>query len=133
MPYLDVSEVLVDPELCDRVRVLRYAETISERGRVTSTPEVIEPVIGVMNSAGPNDLMRLPEDQKMGRVMSFITKFRLRGPSPGYQPDHIVWQGTTYIVLSIDPYAQYGAGFVQAIIGSTDIIDPPTPEEDEDE
>lgn len=128
MPYLDVSSVLSDPMIADRVKVTRQKEVVGTNGRVSIVPEVFPIVVGVMTSAGPNDLERVPEAQRMGRVMSFVTKFRLRGPSPGYQPDTIDWAGDTYLVVTVDPYPRYGAGFVQSIIASTDIIDKPTPE-----
>ncbi len=61
-----------------------------------------------------------------------VTKFRLRGPTPGYQPDIIVWYGNEFIVKQLDPYPQYGQGFMQAIVGSVKHIDaaflPPVPD-----
>lgn len=127
MALLDVSEILVDPDLADRFTVKRRTEVIDDFGRASTTDETFEGVIGVVTSANPNDLMRLPEAQRMDRNFCIVTKFRLIGPAPGKQPDTILWYGSTLVVKDIQPYPQYGAGFIQAIAGSMDIIDPVTP------
>lgn len=127
MPGLDVSEALTDPFFMDTFTVNRCAETISSKGRSVITRTPILDVGGVVCVAHGNDLERLPESQRMGRNLSIVTKFPLIGPAPGKQPDEIIWRGGTYLIKSLDPYPQYGAGFVQAIAGSTDVIDTPTP------
>lgn len=126
MPYLNPSFILLDPMIASRIKVLRYSEVVNAYGRSVETPpEEFYPVIGVLTMAGPNDLERLDDSQRMGRVISFVTKFGLRGPSSGGQPDRIVWEGNEYLVHSLDPYPQYGSGFVQALAGSMDIMDTP--------
>lgn len=127
MAFLDVSDVLLDPELTDTFTVVRRAESVNAQGRSVVAPENID-AFGVITVTGNNDLMRLPEEQRMGRHLSIVTKFRLRGPAPGFQPDALLWGGDTFVVQAIDPYPQYGAGFVQAICGSMDAIDQPTAE-----
>ncbi len=127
MAYLDVSEALTDPMLSDLFNVIRRPETIV-KGRSTVNPVTIPNVSGVVAAAHGNDLDRLDDNQRMGRNLTIVTRFRLRGPTPGYQPDLIVWKGDQYLVKLVDPYPQYGAGFVQAIVGSVDSIDQPVPE-----
>lgn len=126
MSQMDVTAALLDPYIADRFTVKRRAETISDKGRTQmATTNLL--AVGVIASAGPNDLMRLDDSQRMGRVLSVVTRFRLIGPAPGKQPDIISWQGDDYIVITVDPYPQYGQGFVQAIIGSVNVTDQPTP------
>ena len=125
MPDLDVSDVLLDPTLADRFIVKRRPATTNEHGRVVTTPEIIPKVIGVVTAASPTDLDRLDDNQRMGRNLSVVTKFRLRGPATGYQPDIVVWYGNEYVVKDIQPYPQYGVGFIQAIVGSMDSMDNP--------
>lgn len=132
MPDLDVSEALTDPMLTDSFDVLRRKEVLDAHGRVT-TPQnqSFAGQYGVISAASPNDLERLEDSQRMGRNLSLITNFRLQGPAEvsgtEYQPDVVVWGGDQYVVKHIDPYSRYGAGFIQAIIGSMDIIDQPPP------
>lgn len=124
MPHLDVTEILSCPDLADRFDVRRRTETVNDFGESIKGSEVLRNKIGVITSAGANDLQRLPEDQRMGRIMSLITRFPLRGPAPGFQPDEILWTGSTYVVVWVDPYTRYGRGFVQTLICSKDSVDP---------
>lgn len=127
MPTLDVSEVLTDPMLAEKVTVIRRVQAISDKGRTVVTPTEHKNVVAVVTAAHPNDLERLDDNQRTGRHLSVITKFALRATSPGYQPDIVVWRGDSYLVKALDPYPQYGAGFVQAIVGSLDSQDRPVP------
>lgn len=127
MPDLDVSEILTDPDLASSFDVVRRVEGIDSHGRSVLVPTTTEGVLGVVCAASGNDLDRLDDSQRMGRNFSVVTKFRLQGPSPNQQPDAVVYQGDTYVVKLVEPYNQYGAGFVQAIIGSMDIIDQAIP------
>lgn len=132
MPDLDVSEALTDPMLTDSFDVLRRKEVLDTHGRVTTPANSSFPgQYGVLSAASPNDLERLEDSQRMGRNMSLITTFKLQGPAEvsgtEYQPDIVVWGGDQFVVKHVDPYSRYGAGFIQAIIGSMDIIDQPPP------
>lgn len=122
MPYINITEALLSPMLADAFTVVRRSAYVNDKGRSVVSAQNIA-VRGVVNSAGPNDLVRVPEEQHMGRVLSIVSKFPLRGPAPGFQPDVILWHGDTFVVIVVDPYPQYGPGFSQAIVSSTDSID----------
>lgn len=121
---ISVREVLLDPDITDLILVSRRRETVSmSTGRSEIVVEKEFPnTQAVVCAASPNDLERLDDSQRMGRNLSIVTTFPLRGPSPGYQPDLISWHGDLFIVKLVDPYPQYGE-FVQAIAGSIDSID----------
>lgn len=128
MPFLDVSDVLLDPDFASRFDIKRRAETVGSNGRPVVTETLIKKQVGVFTVASPNDLDRLSEEDRMGRNFVLVTKARLLGPSQSaagvkYKPDLVVWQGNSYIVKTMEPYTQYGAGFVQAIVGSIDMLD----------
>lgn len=127
MPYIDISAALLSPAMADRFTVMRRTETINDHGRAVIVPTPHANVIGVVTASSKNDLERLDDNQRMGRHLTVVTKFRLRGPSPGFQPDIIVWNGDSYVVELMDPYPQFGQGFVQAIVGSMDHVDLPVP------
>lgn len=132
MATLDVSSVLLDPDIASRFAVKRRIETVSNVGRSQSAVTTIPGVVGVVCAASPNDLDRLPEEDRMGRHITVVTKFRLYGPSKDaagtrYKPDIVSWQGDDFVVKDLAPYPQYGSGFVQAICGSVDMIDMVTP------
>lgn len=126
MPFLDVSSVLLDPDFADRFTVIRRVESVSDYGRrVLSLTNL--PAVGVVTMASPDDLKRVPEGQTFDRTLSIVSKFPFFGASVGYQPDLVLWYGDLYIVVALDPYPQFGAGFSQVIVGSIDLQDLPIP------
>lgn len=127
MALLDVSEVLTDPDLADSFIVNRRAESVNQNGRMTMNVQPFE-AVGVVCAASPNDLKRLPEDQRTQRAISVTTTFRLRASAPGYQPDLVLWDGNFFIVADLQPYTNYGAGFVQAICIAQEHQDQPPSE-----
>lgn len=135
MPFLDVSSVLLDPQFADTYSVTRREQTVGNDGLVATSNTTVNNIVGVFTMASPNDLERLDDHQRMGRVMSLITQYRLRGPSltgsKQWQPDIITFLGDTFVVSTVEPYTRYGAGFVQAIITSIDAIDPAPGAEEE--
>ncbi len=126
---MDMSDALVDPDMLDKFTVVRRPEVIApSTGRSTvPAPQTFANVRGVVASASGNDLQRLDDADRIGRNLSVITRFALRGPSKDaagqvYKPDTIQWRGGNYVVKHIDPYPQFGRGFVQAICGETDLV-----------
>jgi len=123
MAFIDMTEVVTDPMLASSFTVKRRFESVDAHGRSVQATKLIPDVIGVVTSAGRNDLERLPEDQRMGRNFVVVTNFKLRGPAVGFQPDVVVWLGSDCVVKQLDPYPQFGQGFMQAIIGSMENMD----------
>ena len=123
---IDVSDAF-DTDITDQFTVMRRVQTIdSTTGRSGISVEgTFENVDGVVTISNPDDLERLDDSQRMGRNITIVTSFMLRGPAPGYQPDIVQWQGDNYLVKAVDPYPHAGDGFVQAIAGSVDSIDQP--------
>jgi hypothetical protein len=125
MPTLDVSEAF-DISFMDDFTVLRRVETINQRGRLVYGEQRFG-ATGVVVPTSPNDLQRLPDYQYMNKAISIYTQCQLQGPSPGYQPDEILWHGSQYIVRAVDDYAGYGRGFLMCICLSIDHVDPAPP------
>lgn len=127
MPDLDVSFVLDDGMFSDGFTVTRRTDTIDAKGRTHSTDTLIPDLYGVVTMESPADLMRADSSQMMPRKIFVASRFRLRGPSTGYQPDVINWNGGNYTVVNVLPYTRYGEGFVEVIAESMVAIDaPPT-------
>ena len=124
--FIDVSEVLLSPDMADSFQVTRRPEVVVA-GRSTVPNPVTTDQIGVVTMASPNDLLRLEDNDRMDRTISIVTKARLQGPAQvagtNFKPDLVVWRGDTYVVKSCEPYPQFGAGFVQALAGSWDSVD----------
>lgn len=129
MPLLDVSEVIDDPDFADTFEVIRRVETVNSFGESTVVEDSTEGVSGVVCMASPEDLERLAEEDRQHKVISVVTRYRLRGVSKEsgstYKPDIILWAGSHYEVKWIDDYTHYGTGFVEVLAGSIDYVDPP--------
>lgn len=124
MPLLDVSEIILDPDLADLFVLVRRNETISAKGRSEVAEVLLPDQVGVFCAATPDDLQRLPEEQRTSRAFSLVTKTRLRASGIGFQPDVVRWAGVDYTVAVLDLYTRYGEGFVQAIVVSMNPADP---------
>lgn len=132
MAFLDISDVLLDPSFTDTFQVQRRLETVDINGRSTTRTSTSN-TFGVVTAASPNDLSRLPDADVYHRVLSVVTQFKLRGETAdgsgsNWKPDLIVWRGDNYIVKEVDLYPQFGAGFVQAVCASEDLVDRPPSE-----
>lgn len=128
MPFLDVSDLTIDPDFADSFTVTRNKEGF-DHGRLVKIPTVYNNVIGVVDMAGPNDLRKLPEGVYTGKIISVVTKFRLMASgkigADTYQPDIITWHGSDYTVILIDDYDEFGAGQIEALAESKTTQDPP--------
>lgn len=120
MAFLDVTSILLDPDLTDIFTVRRRQEIVDNHGRSTIQETLFAGQIGVITSSNPNDLERPEEYEAFTRSISVVCRFRLRGETVGYQPDVVVWHGNNYVVKHIDLYPQFGAGFIQADCESMD-------------
>ena len=123
MPFLDVSELLIDPDLADTFTVNRRTETIGTNGRTTIASKLLRGITGVVTAISPSDLDRADGYQVMTRSISVVTKFRLKGEVTGSQPDIVIWRGDNYVVKHVDNYPQFGHGFIQAECTSMDRTD----------
>jgi len=127
MPYLDVTELLTDPEIAGELfTVIRRQQIVGATGGVT-TSNTTYTARGSIGPVPPDQIAREPEQQYQGKTLSVVTMFRLRGASQlagnEFQPDLIQWKGDYYVVTALDDYTAYGAGMVQAICTSIDWID----------
>lgn len=124
-PFLQIEDnIMLDPDTADTFTVLQRTDNVNVKGRSVIQATKITGQLGIFCTASRNDLERLDDEQRMGRHMSVVTKFRLQGPSPNRQPDIVQWNGSDFVVQFVDLYTNYGPGFIQAIIGSIDSIDP---------
>ena len=130
---LDASEAMTEPLFLQRITIIRRTETIGTNGRAIETPYAITPrpwgvVLPVDTAIGGNALERTPDAQYRGAAFEIHSRFRIRGPSPGYEPDVFFYNGDYYVVTIVNDYSQYGRGFIKAEVSSTDPIDNPPPE-----
>lgn len=123
-PFLDVTEPLTDPDFATDFGVLRRVETIGTNGRNTFAVTTFPNVVGVITSGSSNDRDAREAFEVTPRQIVVVTQFELQGEITGSQPDIVVWRGSPYLVIRVDPYGHFGPGFYEAECRSTQLTDP---------
>ena len=120
MPFLDVTEVLLDPDFCDYSLVCtRKTQSVDADGFATNTDQNF-PFNGVVTVDRSLEAQRMAAGQNISGAILVVTQFRLtQGQSssagaPALDADVVTYNGRQYRVTFVDPYTSYGAGFVQA-------------------
>ena len=114
MPTLDVSDVLMSPEFLDTSLVVtRSVQSVDQDGFPKNTPTQT-PFGGVVTVDRSLEARRMQAGQVIGGAILIITTFRLTNGNTGVDADIVTYRGRDYRVTFVDPYTDYGAGFVQA-------------------
>ena len=114
MPFLDVSEVLNDPEIADTGLICtRRVQTVSASG-LASDAATNFPFTGVVTQAGGDVLERLAGGSHITGSITIHTTFFLRDGAAGGDADLVTWHGRQYTVTDVGDYSNFGAGFVGA-------------------
>jgi hypothetical protein len=113
MPFLDVSDVILDPDFVDRASYARQAQIVGLNGIATSTP-ITQSIFGVCTSDKGDVLGRNADGSMVGGTILFHTRARLIAGSPAHTADILTWAGRRYTVIDVNNYSRYGAGFVCA-------------------
>jgi len=114
MPLLDVSDVLLDPDFCDRTLVCeRNAITTDNNGRGVVSTQTL-PFSGVVTSDKGELLQRGAVGEHATDNITVITRFRLLDAKLATTADIVQWNGLRYTVTKVNSYSTYGIGFVEA-------------------
>ena len=115
MPFLDVSDVLLDPDFCDRTLVCeRNALSTDTAGRGVIKTEFL-PFSGVVTSDKGELLQRGAVGEHATDNISVITRFKLRDAGIAATADVVQWSGNRYTVTKVNDYSTYGIGFTENI------------------
>lgn len=113
MPLLDCSDVLLDPDFCDRTLVCeRNTSATDNNGRGYIKTETI-PFSGVVTSDKGELLQRGVVGQHVTDNITVITRFRLRDGGSDADADVVRWNGKRYTVTKVNDYSTYGIGFTE--------------------
>jgi galactose-6-phosphate isomerase len=115
MPFLDVSDVLTDPDFCDNTLVCeRNSLSTDSSGRgVISTQNTR--FSGVVTSDKGELLQRGAVGEHATDNISVITRFKLRDAGIAATADIVQWNGKRYTVTKVNVYSTYGIGFTENI------------------
>lgn len=120
MPFVDMSDVLTDPDFLDTSLICRrQIQTVDEDNFPINTVQDI-PFAGVVTVDRSLEAKRMAAGQNITGAILIVTQFRLTNGQPGggaalrLDADIVMYNGRHYRVTFVDPYTSYGAGFVQA-------------------
>jgi len=114
MAFLDVTDVLFDPDFMDTgLVVARNAQTVDAKGRAANVPTQ-QPFSGVVTSDTGDILHRNPDGSRISGSITIHTTFRLIDGSAGYDADEVTFDGRVYTVVNVNDYSHFGRGFVCA-------------------
>lgn len=133
MPWLDVSDIVVDPDLADLFNVIQRPETVDAQGRSSTGRVENLDIPGVVTMQDPAELMRRDDSDSAPRLIFVASTFQFRATSKEegsqYKGDIIVWpqpgeQGSTeYTVIKVYPYSRFGAGMTEVVAQSMNAVD----------
>lgn len=115
MADLDTSELLIDPDFCDIVQLIRRSSTVNDKGRNVLVEA--EPVDVFMSVQGPKaeDFKRYPDLVNLDGAKAVWYSGILLPLVEGEYSDIIVWNGLRYQVHKIDEdYSNFGGGYMKA-------------------
>lgn len=115
MPYLDCSDILLDPDFCDStLQCQRLSSTVNNQGQTVTSSTLIG-FAGVVTSDRGELLDRGIVGEHAVGTISVITKFLLRDAVAGATADIVQWNGKQFTVVKVNDYSTFGRGFVEAI------------------
>lgn len=124
MPFLDVSDLLSDPDIAGQAfTVTRSVVSVAADGQAVATPTTFQ-ATGSVQPAKSSDLQRLPEGAYQQGALRIRTITPLISGDASRNPDVIRWPAVTgprYFVQSVDDWTQFGAGFVDALVTLADV------------
>ncbi|HEM8999486.1 TPA: hypothetical protein U2T46_001531 [Burkholderia cenocepacia] len=114
MAFLDVTEVLLDPDFMDTgLTCNRMTQTVDAHGRGQNAPTATT-FAAVVTSDKGDILHRNADGSRIIGSITLHTMFRLSDGSAGQDADEIMWAGRTYTVVNVNDYSHFGRGFVCA-------------------
>lgn len=110
MAQLDVSELLLDPDFIDRLKLIHRASTVNSFGENELTETTVN-TVGSIQPAPAKEFQRLPEALRTSDVRAFYIKAAILSDGSSQYPDIIVFNSSRFQVLSVEPWLNYGSGW----------------------
>lgn len=114
MPTLDMTDVLLSPEFLNTSLVVtRRQQAVDDDGFASNTG-VREGFAGVVTVDRALEYQMLQAGRVISGAIFIATLTRLVAGETARDADIVTYQNRDYWVKAVDPYTDYGAGFVQA-------------------
>ena len=116
MGLLDNSDILRDPDFAapyGSVQLIRSKQVIGTDGVATYVENPAVPLSCVIQPAGLTQQQKADLSNVTASVNVWTTT-RLNTVTENYEADQILWQGKRYMVMVVEDWTAFGAGFIRA-------------------
>lgn len=119
MGQIDVTDLLHDPDLIDRLVLVRRSSSVGSNGQNAVKEEPV-PTWGSVQPAGNKALARLPEALRVMNLMSFWIQATIvvdgtAQDGTSRYPDIIICKGIRYQVQKVFDYTNWGQGWSEGV------------------
>jgi galactose-6-phosphate isomerase len=112
MPFIDVSDVLLDPDFEQEFLLLRSVQTVDDGGIATNTPTQLS-IAGVIVPK-TSELDQVEEGLRIVSMIEVFTPFLMTAGSAGIVADIVVYNNRSYRVMAVEDWSAYGNGWTKA-------------------
>jgi hypothetical protein len=112
---------MTDSDFTDDFTVIRATETVTSGGiAVRSGTNFV--VTGIIQPASGEDLVQLPELERANSAIVVYCGLRLMTAAAGQAPDTVIWNDQRWLVSHVDPFGNWGSGYVRCICTLEDVV-----------
>lgn len=113
MPFLDVSDVLDDPDFWQVISRQSNQVTMDATGLASQTT-VTDQFQAVVVPITTRELQRLPESELLSGGVRVFSKTPLKSGQGDFTADIVIVAGVSYVVYTVDDYTAFGVGYTAA-------------------
>jgi galactose-6-phosphate isomerase len=124
MANIDVTDLLDDPDFIDNFTVNRFRHIVDDNGRAVRASIGAVTTHGSVQPSGGRTMNLMPDMTTVNGSIEIWTKYRLEVASDTSYADIITWQNRHYEVRTVQPWTNYGKGFVHAICTMLEFLAP---------
>jgi hypothetical protein len=113
MAFIDVSELMSDPDFVDPITVINRTESLNSFGQATLLEAPVESV-GSVQPANYRTVQKLPEAMRVANVCSFwVRGAAIIASSDGRYASILVFRGVRYQVQTVADWSNFGEGYTE--------------------
>lgn len=110
MALIDVTELLLDPDFIDAMKVITRIPTVNSLGE-NALGETTLYSVGSVQPASGKTISKLPEAFRVANVSSFWFKGQIIATAPGQYSSILVFKGVRFQVQTVADWTNWGAGW----------------------
>lgn len=115
MAWIDVSDLLADPDFVDSLQIERRTTTVNNYGETTLAVASTITTVGSVQPASAKQVLKLPEALRTADVRAFYIRTEIVQDASSSYPDVIIYGTNRYQIQSAAPWGNYGSGWYEGL------------------